>query len=108
MVFGVDHAAIGRWLSERWRLPAAIVEPLAFHHRPAAAPSECWGLVVAVHLADILARNAGIGSGGDALVPLPDGEVMARLRIGSADLSRWTAGLDAERESVQTFFEVMR
>jgi putative nucleotidyltransferase with HDIG domain len=107
-LFSVDHAQVGRWLAERWRLPPAIIEPVAFHHRPAEAASEHWALSAVVHLADILARNAGIGSGGDGLIPLPELEVMTRLRVASADLMRWTDALAEEREAVKTFLQVMR
>ncbi len=107
MLFSVDHAAVGRWLAERWRFPAAIVEPIAFHHRPAAASPNCRALTAVVHLADTLSRNAGIGSGGDVLVPLPDPDVLRRLKIGSAELQRWTDALTQDREAVETFLQVM-
>jgi putative nucleotidyltransferase with HDIG domain len=57
-LFSVNHAEVGRWLAERWRFPAAIVEPVAFHHRPATASPAHRALATIVHLADILARNA--------------------------------------------------
>lgn len=103
-LFGIDHAEVGRWLVQRWRLPSAIIEPVAFHHRPGAATAEHWGLSAIVHLADILARNAGIGSGGDALIPLPDPEVLARLRVGPGHLLRWTEAMRVEQQAVEAFF----
>ena len=106
-LFSVNHAEVGRWLAERWRFPAAIVEPVAFHHRPAAASPSHRELTAVVHLADILTRNAGIGSGGDGLVPLPDAEVLHRLKIGPAHLGRWTEELAKEREAVEAFLQVM-
>ncbi len=106
-LFSVNHAEVGRWLTERWRFPAAIVEPVAFHHRPAAASPDYRGLSSVVHLADILTRNAAIGSGGDDLVPLPDVEVLQRLKIGPADLLEWTEELAQEREAIEAFLQVM-
>ncbi len=106
--FSVHHAEVGRWLVERWRFPAVLVEPVAFHHRPAAAGAPAWGATVAVHLADILARNAGIGSGGDPLLPLPETGVLQRLQATGADLARWTEELAAERGAVEAFLQVMR
>jgi putative nucleotidyltransferase with HDIG domain len=103
-VFGVDHAEVGGWLAERWRLPRPIIEPVTFHHRPAAGAREHWGVSASVHLADILARNAEIGSGGDKLVPLPDPEVLARLHVRPANLRQWTEALLVERQAVETFF----
>jgi putative nucleotidyltransferase with HDIG domain len=106
-LFNVNHAEVGRWLAERWRFPAAIVEPMAFHHRPAGAAPDYRGLTAVVHLADILTRNAGMGSGGDRLVPLPDPDVLQRLKVGPADLLRWTEELVREREAVEAFLQVM-
>ena len=106
-LFSVNHAAVGQWLAERWRFPAAIVEPVAFHHRPSAASADYRGLASVVHLADILTRNAGIGSGGDDLIPLPDAEVLHRLKIGPANLLGWTEELTQEREAVEAFLQVM-
>ncbi|HOJ77026.1 MAG TPA: HDOD domain-containing protein [Bacillota bacterium] len=35
---GVTHEEIGSWLCQRWALPEAIVNLVAFHHRPQANP----------------------------------------------------------------------
>ena len=106
-LFSVNHAEVGRWLTERWRFPAAIVEPVAFHHRPAVSSPDSRGLVSIVHLADIVTRNAGIGSGGDPLIPLVDPDVSLRFSIGPADLLRWTEELTQEREAIEAFLQVM-
>jgi putative nucleotidyltransferase with HDIG domain len=107
-LFSVNHADVGRWLAERWRFPAAIVEPIAFHHRPVAAGPDHRALTAVVHVADILARNVGIGSGGDRLVPLPDTEALGRLKMGRDELLRWTDELAQERENVENFLQVVR
>jgi putative nucleotidyltransferase with HDIG domain len=106
-VFSIHHGEVGRWLGERWRFPAAIVEPIAFHHRPTAASPDQRAVTAIVHLADILTRNAGIGSGGDALVPLPDPEILQRFRLGGGHMARWTEGLLAERDTISEFLQVI-
>jgi putative nucleotidyltransferase with HDIG domain len=106
-VLGLDHAEVGGRLMERWRLATAIVVPVAYHHRPAMAPPEHWGVAATVHLADVLTRNAGIGEGGETLVPLPDAEVLSRLRVTPDTLAQWTESLATEREAVETFFRGM-
>lgn len=37
-ILGVSHATIGRHLSCGWNLPQPLVQAIAFHHQPAAAP----------------------------------------------------------------------
>jgi len=107
-LFGVDHADVGSWLAERWHLPPPIIEPVAFHHRPDASSAEHWGICACAHLADILARNVGLGSGGDALVPLPDPGMVARLGLSQAHLLQWAEVLTTEQESVEAFFREVR
>lgn len=106
-VFGVDHTEIGRWLAERWRLPQAIVAAIAFHHRPAEAGEPHADLVASVHLADVVARNAAIGSGGDRLIPLPDPEALGRFGAGATELRRWSETLVEEGPRVNALFREM-
>lgn len=57
-----SHAVLGRLLAEQWDLPPKIVEAIGWHHTPQLA--ELHPKIVAVtHMADILARALGWGSG---------------------------------------------
>ena len=66
-LFGCDHAWAGRELATRWGLPSAVVECAWLHHQsPIQLPPQVEhpGLVRLVHVADQLARRAGIGFSG--------------------------------------------
>lgn len=53
-VLGFDHGEVGAELMHAWRLPAALVEAIHFHHQP--DKSENYRLETAlVHLADVFA-----------------------------------------------------
>lgn len=67
-ILGVTHGEIGRWLLERWKLPAKLIEPIALHHAPHLA-REAPLTTAVVHLADILCIAASIGDSGDAKIP---------------------------------------
>ena len=61
-VMGVDHATLGSWLAQSWRLPQALVESITYHHRPLdvlalPTPSEEPALTAIINLADILANE---------------------------------------------------
>lgn len=58
---GTTHADAGAYLLALWGLPLEIVEAVRCHHRPEDAPGE---IVVAVHAADALVREAESGRGG--------------------------------------------
>lgn len=53
-VFGASHAGAAAYLLGLWGLPAPIVEAVAFHHAPGRSDTREFGLLAAVHAADIL------------------------------------------------------
>ena len=53
LLFGFDHADIGRELCIKWNLPEPVAEAIGFHHFPGA--SQANQLAYVVHLADHLA-----------------------------------------------------
>ncbi|MDP7033351.1 MAG: HDOD domain-containing protein [Planctomycetota bacterium] len=67
-IMGVDHSRIGKWLAERWNFPQNIIVPIWRHHKPDLA-TEARELTHVVHLADLIVRALGIGSGGDNNMP---------------------------------------
>lgn len=65
LLVGVDHGLAGRLIGEKWRLSAAIIESLAYHHSPEEASDEHRSLVATVALANLYANIYEIGSAGD-------------------------------------------
>jgi HD-like signal output (HDOD) protein len=59
-ILGVNHASVGAYLLGLWGLPFPIVEAVAYHHNPAAAGDEKFGLSSAVALADSLVESSPI------------------------------------------------
>ena len=83
-VFGITHAHVGGWLLDKWQLPSQIVEPIAHHHEfhPARANADRTAVI---HLADILVRAEGFGSGGDHRVPVISPEALDLLQLRVED-----------------------
>lgn len=52
--FGFNHAAVGGMLLQQWHFPANLLAAVAYHHRPAEAPTEQQCAQV-IELADLLA-----------------------------------------------------
>jgi HD-like signal output (HDOD) protein len=82
-----DHCEIASWLVERWRFPACLAEPIVFHHTPAQARIAKDETAI-VHVANVVVRALGYGSGGDALVPAIDAKAWKRLELTPALLDR--------------------
>ena len=65
---GFDHADTGAALLSRWKIPPAILDPVAFHHRPRSAGQ--YPLEAAlIHLADIICHAMEFGRTGERVVP---------------------------------------
>jgi HD-like signal output (HDOD) protein len=52
--FGACHAELGAYVLGLWGLPVAIVEAVAFHHRPGASSLTQFSPLTAVHVANVL------------------------------------------------------
>ena len=68
-VFGIDHAAVGGMIAEKWQLSPALVQTLSFHHRPEEAHESNHQLVFMVALADIFAQLLQMSSCGETAAP---------------------------------------
>jgi len=66
-----DHAEIGLWLTQKWRLPRSLQEPIAFHHEVASADEHRTATAV-IHYANIMATARGLGFSGDKQVTAID------------------------------------
>jgi HD-like signal output (HDOD) protein len=53
-ILGATHADVGAYLLGLWGLPQSIVEAIAFHHAPSKSPLNTFGVLTAVHVADVL------------------------------------------------------
>jgi HD-like signal output (HDOD) protein len=77
-LLGVDHAEIGRLVTESWRLPDSLVRAIGGHHAPELADDTASA---AVHLADALAK-AALADTGDSAPPDYEAHAGACARLG--------------------------
>ncbi len=106
-VFDSDHAQVGAWLAERWKLPDELTAAIRWHHSPELAPQP--RLAAVVHLADLFARVAGSGFGGER-TPVAVQETAAWNILWSGpgrepiDLAWLTFRLEDEMDKHRDFF----
>jgi len=93
-LLGTDHSEIAGWIMERWRFPATLAEPIAFHHNPGRARIAHDETAI-VHVANVLVRALGYGNGGDARIGCIDPAAWARLGLVAAPLDRVLETFDA-------------
>ncbi|HNR50470.1 MAG TPA: HDOD domain-containing protein, partial [Deltaproteobacteria bacterium] len=64
-IVGVDHATLGKYLMEKWNLPALLCKTVGYHHAivEAGNDEETRKLCAIVHVADIVTNHLGLGLG---------------------------------------------
>ncbi len=90
---GIDHTIIGKRLAERWQLPAEISVAIWLHHSDLVRQRSAEGgpdvkIAGVVQLADILARQAGLGQSDSFDVPLIPQKLTESLSISEAHIEQ--------------------
>jgi HD-like signal output (HDOD) protein len=86
-LLGINHAEIGRILSDKWSLPLDLEYCLVYHHLPGNA-DKIMELVATVHFADLLAHELGANLY-DGEVPTKEWEnVREVLRVTDSDYDK--------------------
>jgi HD-like signal output (HDOD) protein len=96
-IVGIDHAAAGALVIERWPLPTDLAHAIVNHHdaeRIATDPP----LTALVHLADLLCLQLGIGVGIDGLCYPAAEAAMGRLGLDADGLDELRLSLITEVE----------
>jgi len=93
---GTNHCIIGAALARLWKLPSPFPEIIQFHHHPAAADAQHQGVTYAVHVGDIIAMMAGIGTGSDTMCYQLDPHFSRVLDLPAAALIKVMSAVEDE------------
>lgn len=108
-LFGDDHAAIGAWLAERWKLPTTLCTAIAFSHAPDNLPKD-----VHPDIANLVRLVAVSGEVADLWIEQDPAAAMKRLRgsaarllqIGDDKLDAALKQIAVRAEEVASYFDV--
>jgi two-component system, NtrC family, sensor kinase len=93
--FGYDHADVGRWILENWKIPVLYRNVIQYHHNPTRDflhGSYPHGMCRVVHLANQLSHGCSVGKGAD-----PDSyETLARCMKGLCLAPETVEGIEEE------------
>ncbi len=106
MVFGVNHAQVGKLVCEKWGFPGTLIEPIEFHHSPREA-KEHPVLVAVVHLADVISDRYGYGFLTDGEKSELDKELTGYLLEAKNLQERVEGKLNKEMPVFETFIDKM-
>jgi putative nucleotidyltransferase with HDIG domain len=100
-IIGTDHAEVGACLLEQWRLPETIIEAVAHHHAPVAAPKP--RLSVVVHTANCLAHFVGSTPGWEGFAFRVDAAALSALNITPENLQDMMIPVHESAKKVEQF-----
>jgi putative nucleotidyltransferase with HDIG domain len=84
-VLGFNHCIVGARVAEKWNLPLVLVNTIKHHHAPSRLPGHStpaeMQIVTLVHLADMMTRMVGYGSGSDGLMYSMDVKALQKIGI---------------------------
>ncbi len=100
---GIDHADLGRILSDKWALPIDLEYAIVFHHRPQAA-NKLRELVTLVHMADAITHRIKCGLWDDE-APFP--EWKEARKILSIDDTRYQHIVDLSADEIEKYQEFL-
>jgi HD-like signal output (HDOD) protein len=120
-VIGIDHAAMGRRLLEKWNLPMLLCQAVGEHHRipeGSLKESESKRLCAIVHVADLITNHLGLG-----ITKLSSGfiepSLLKQLDLSSQDIQEMSLSLKENISAIseelgipkaepKTYFEVLQ
>ncbi len=101
---GVDHAEVGGWLAEAWRLPPSIVAAIRDHHRSELLDREQWTTAEVVVAANQLIHGTDLTSGAQKPQAVQILERTARHGLASDGWATLFAQLKGEADTISGLF----
>lgn len=93
-VLGFDHAALGAYVGQQWKLPEHLVATIRFHHDPLEYAGDHWAMVCTVALADFFCNAKNVSALGVRNTAMPPSKVFAALGLQKSQVNRIWEELD--------------
>jgi Predicted signal transduction protein len=103
---GMNHADVGRILSDKWGLPLDLEQTMVYHHDPKSA-QKITELVAVVHLADIITHRFDCGLWDKEALPREWDQARDILSIDDARYERIVGSLKDEIDKSKDFFAII-
>jgi HD-like signal output (HDOD) protein len=103
---GINHADVGRILSDKWGLPLDLEQTMVYHHDPGAA-QKITELVAVVHLADVITHRLDCGLWDKEPPPREWDKARSVLSIDDARYERIMGSLNDEIDKSKDFFAII-
>ena len=99
-ILGFDHANIGLWVCEEWKLPKKLTIPIGYHHMSGKS-KEYQIRIAVVTTADILVRGMGGGAEDDIPLEAPDSIIEEQVPLTLEQIRKLVEEIEPEFESLK-------
>ena len=104
-VLDFTHTEVGAVVFTKWGLPRSLIEAVQYHHHPSEAKEHPLFPAI-VHLADIIAYEMDLGTGGESTIPVLDPAAIQRTGLTRSFLSDIQDDVrDQVDEAVSLFYD---
>jgi HD-like signal output (HDOD) protein len=105
-LLNTNHQMLGSWVADKWNLPNELAAVLQYHHNPELSGSY-QEITSNVHLADILSRALGSGTGGDSSIPIAVEAAWKKAKMGDINLPKLLQRAETEIAKASVFLQAM-
>lgn len=98
-LLGLDHAWVGGWVAEHWRLPAGVVRAVRHHHE--LPPASSCNLLDVLHLADNVTHALDVSREPCEMVPAMSIGAWERIGATGAELHELFGHVEARMKDVR-------
>ena len=75
-MFGITHEDTGKWIAEKWQLPAQLVSAISQHHNPEKSEDQEIRIATSlVHLSDMVCNLKLLSFGTEYIRVIPKDEI---------------------------------
>ncbi len=103
---GADHADVGRFIMENWKLGGEITDCVAYHHSAGGYEGEHKEIVYTVAVSNYFANVSEIGFAGDRYPERPEDDLFTFLGISLDWLDEIADTVTSEIEKARVFLRV--
>ncbi|MCK4573808.1 MAG: HDOD domain-containing protein [candidate division Zixibacteria bacterium] len=104
-VLGYNHAQIGGFLGEQWKIPQKLMEAISYHHHPQLHESDS-PVAFIVHLANHVSKKTFADDYRNTPAGVPEPQVMEYMGVTEDDLDGYSELLREEYLKAETFMQM--
>lgn len=110
--FGVTHAQIGGWVSERWKLPRNLIDCILYHHKPARSLNNKV-ITAIICIANEFSKVADEAFSGEEVMVVVEDMVAWKIlqkemiQVKKLDITRFTFELEEMIQNAREFIDIV-